>query len=70
MYILVIIKSKYSQNDEEKTSFIIKESTFCYTRMLFDLKNTGATYQCLVNRMFTNQLGRNIEAYMDDIKST
>ena len=35
--------------------------------MPFRLKNAGATYQRLVNRMFSKQIGRNMEAYMDDI---
>ena len=35
--------------------------------MPFGLKNTGATYQCLVNRFFHDQLGHNMEAYVDDM---
>ena len=35
--------------------------------MPFGLKNVGATYQRLVNRMFTHQIGRNVEVYMDDM---
>lgn len=31
------------------------------------LKNTGATYQRLVNLMFHNQVGRNMEVYVDDM---
>jgi hypothetical protein len=40
--------------------------------MSFDLKNAGATYQRLVNKMFQNQIERNIEVYTDDmlVKST
>lgn len=49
------------------TSFITKEGTFCYTRMPFGLKNIGATYQLLVNKMFEDQLGKNMEAYIDDM---
>lgn len=41
-------------DDEEKISFIIEEMTFCYTRMLFGLKNAEVIYQCWVNRMFKN----------------
>lgn len=32
------------KNDEEKTSFIIDNGTYCYKAMPFSLKNTGATY--------------------------
>lgn len=35
--------------------------------MLFGLKNAKATYQRLVNHMFSKQIGRNIEVYVDDV---
>ena len=35
--------------------------------MPFGLKNAGATYQRLVNKMFSKQIGRNMEMYMDDM---
>ena len=35
--------------------------------MPFGLKNTGATYQRLVNRMFADQIGQTMEVYMDDL---
>ena len=35
--------------------------------MPFGLKNTGATYQRSVNRMFSHQIGRNVEVYVDDM---
>ncbi|PKA63854.1 putative mitochondrial protein [Apostasia shenzhenica] len=35
--------------------------------MPFDLKNAGATYQRMIDRIFKNQRGRNLEAYVDDI---
>ena len=35
--------------------------------MLFELKNTGATYQKLMNKMFAHQIGRNIQVYVDDM---
>jgi hypothetical protein len=31
----------------------------------FDLKNAGATYQRLVNKMFQRQVGRNVKVYVD-----
>jgi hypothetical protein len=33
--------------------------------MPFGLKNAGAAYQRLVNKMFQNQIGRNVEVYFD-----
>ncbi|XP_057444433.1 uncharacterized protein LOC130736649 [Lotus japonicus] len=35
--------------------------------MPFGLKNTGATYQRLMDRVFERQVGRNMEAYVDDM---
>ena len=35
--------------------------------MPFGLKNVGVTYQRLVNRMFSHQIGRNVEMYVDDM---
>ena len=35
--------------------------------MSFRLKNAGATYQRLMNRMFAPQIGRNVQVYVDDI---
>ena len=35
--------------------------------MPFGLKNVGATYQRLVNKMFVDYLGDTIEVYIDDM---
>ena len=35
--------------------------------MPFGLKNAGATYQRSVNCMFSHQIGRNVEVYVDDM---
>ncbi|XP_027156196.1 uncharacterized protein LOC113756920 [Coffea eugenioides] len=56
-----------SEEDQEKTAFYTDQSVYCYTTMPFGLKNAGATYQRLINRLFKNQIGRNVEAYVDDI---
>ena len=58
--------------DQEKTSFVTAQGTYCYRVMPFGLKNAGATYQRLVNRMFQKQIGTTMEVYIDDmlVKST
>jgi len=35
--------------------------------MLLGLKNAGATYQRLMNKMFAHQIGRNVQVYVDDM---
>jgi ribonuclease HI len=53
--------------DQEKTAFITDRGLYCYNMMPFGLKNAGATYQRLVNKMFRKQIGRNVEVYVDDM---
>uniref|UniRef100_A0A2N9GAF3 Reverse transcriptase n=1 Tax=Fagus sylvatica TaxID=28930 RepID=A0A2N9GAF3_FAGSY len=53
--------------NQENTSFITSKGLFCYKIMPFGLKNAGATYQQLMNKMFRNQIGRNVEVYIDDM---
>ena len=55
------------EDDQEKTSFVTSQGLFCYRVMPFSLKNAGATYQRLMNRMFTPQIGRNVQVYVDDM---
>ena len=61
-----------NEADQEKTSFVTSQGLFCYKVMPFGLKNAGATYQRLMNRMFSHQIGRNMQVYVDDmlVKST
>ena len=53
--------------NQEKTSFVISQGLFYYKMMPFGLKNVGATYQGLMNKMFAQQMGRNVQVYMDDM---
>jgi hypothetical protein len=53
--------------DREKTAFIMDRGLYCYKVMPFGLNNAGATYQRLVNKMFQDQISRNVEVYVDDM---
>ena len=53
--------------DIPKTFFITPFGTFCHLRMPFGLRNAGATFAKLVYKVLDKQLGRNVEAYVDDI---
>jgi len=47
--------------DEEATTFMTKRSNFCYLVIPFGLKNTGATYQRLMDKIFNELLGKTME---------
>ena len=53
--------------DIPKTAFITPKGTYAYIKMPFDLKNTGATFQRMVNKVFAEQIGRNMECYVDEM---
>ena len=55
------------EDDQEKTSFVTSQGLFCYRVMPFGLKNAGATYQRLMNRIFASQIRRNVQVYVDDM---
>ncbi|XP_061360568.1 uncharacterized protein LOC133304534 [Gastrolobium bilobum] len=58
--------------DQEKTTFIAEKANYYYNVMPFGLKNSGATYQRMMNQVFADQLGKSVEVYIDDmiVKST
>ncbi|XP_073270718.1 uncharacterized protein [Primulina huaijiensis] len=47
-----------AEEDQDKVSFITSEGTFCYVAMPFGLKNAGTTYQRLMEKVFSAQVGR------------
>ncbi|GJW25435.1 reverse transcriptase domain-containing protein [Tanacetum coccineum] len=61
-----------AEEDEDKTTFFVGERVYYYRKMPFGLQNAGATYQRLVDKVFNEQIGRNLKAYIDDmvVKST
>jgi hypothetical protein len=58
---------KMAREDKEKTAFITPCGVYCYVCMPFDLKNAGATFQRLMCKALGAHMGRNAEAYVDDI---
>ncbi|XP_068466335.1 uncharacterized protein [Phaseolus vulgaris] len=56
--------------DEEKTAFMTERSCYCYKVMPFRLKNAGATHQRLMDKVLAPMLGRNVQAYVDDMVVT
>ena len=58
---------RMKETDKEKTSFVTSQGLFCYKVMPFGLKNAGAMYQRLMNKMFAHQNGRNMQVYVDDM---
>src|SRR4051812_23071605 len=55
--------------DQEKMAFITSFGVFCYNTMPFGLKNAGATYQRCMQACLKDQIGRNVQVYVDDITS-
>ena len=55
------------EEDQIKTSFITPFGAYCYTTMSFGLKTTGATYQRAIQICLDQQIGHNVEAYIDDV---
>ncbi|XP_061357618.1 uncharacterized protein LOC133301917 [Gastrolobium bilobum] len=53
--------------DQEKTAFIAEKANYYYNVMPFGLKNSGATYQRMINQVFADQLGQIVEVYIDDM---
>lgn len=52
---------------EEKITFMTYRGLYYYKVIPFWLKNTGPTYQHLVNMIFKDQIGYNMEVYVDDL---
>jgi hypothetical protein len=56
-----------AKEDAEKTSFITPFGTFCFVRMPEGLKNAGLTFIRMTGTVFKPHIGRNIQAYVDDL---
>jgi len=56
--------------DESKTTFMGEVASYCYKAMPFGLKNAGATYHRLMDRILSPMLRHNVQAYVDDMVVT
>jgi len=56
--------------DECKTTFMDEVAIYYYKVMPFRLKNADVTYQRLMDQILSPMLGRNIQAYVDDMVVT
>jgi hypothetical protein len=54
-------------DDEDKTAFITPHGIYCYKVMTFGMKNAGETYQMAIQKCLKIQIGKNVEAYVDDV---
>ena len=55
------------EDGQIKMSFITPFGAYCYITMSFKLKNARATYQRAIQMCLDQQIGCNIEAYIDDV---
>jgi hypothetical protein len=58
---------KMAAEDVEKMAFITPCGIYCYICMPFGFRSVGATFQRLMRIALGPQMGRNTEAYVDDI---
>jgi hypothetical protein len=53
--------------DEDKTTFMVDTTNYCYQVMPFGLKNAESIYQCLMDKVFAEQISKNIEVYIENM---
>lgn len=53
--------------DAPKTTFMIDINNYYYKVMSFGLKDVGGTYQRLMDMVFSSQMRRKLEVYVDDM---
>jgi hypothetical protein len=64
--------SRYHQialhpDDEDQMAFITPHGIYYYKVMTFGLKNARATYQKAIQKCLKSLIGKNVEAYVDDV---
>jgi hypothetical protein len=57
-----------TEEDKKKTAFMTESGNYYYNVMPFGLRNAGATYQCMMNKVYNKTLLSDIlEVYMEDM---
>ena len=57
-----------AKDDKEKTTFMTESGNYYFRVMPFELRNAGATYQGMTNKVYNKELlGDILEVYMDDM---
>ena len=58
---------RMAPRDEEFTAFCTPKGIYCYKVKPFGLKNTSATYERAMQRIFDDILLKNVECYVEDL---
>lgn len=58
---------KMDHMDAPKTTFMSNHGNYYYIDVPFELMNICATYQRLMDTVFSKQIGHNLEAYIDEM---
>ncbi|GKF28907.1 hypothetical protein Tco_0095249 [Tanacetum coccineum] len=58
---------RMAKEDEEKIGFHTEEGVYCFTHIPKELKNFAATLQRMMEKVLTEQRGRNVEIYLKEI---
>ncbi|GKB21003.1 hypothetical protein Tco_0854926 [Tanacetum coccineum] len=61
------IQIRMAKKEEKKIGFHTGELVYCFTHMPKELKNSAATLQRMMEKVLTDQRGRNVETYLEEI---
>jgi len=53
--------------NEDKTTFTVGRGIYCYKVIPFRLKNAGAIFQRMVDKVFKELIGNTMEVYVNDM---